>query len=371
MTDKKKVVILGSTGTIGGMAIDVLKKLEDFEVVGLTANKNIDLLLKEKIDFPEVRLALTGNTLKKVDFSGEDAIEKLLSATKPDIVVIGVSGFIGLKYALLAAKYSKRLCLANKESIVAGGTFFMNSVKALGCEIIPVDSEHNAIFQLLNTENSHVDSIYLTASGGAVRDLPIESLSSVTPESVLKHPVWRMGARITVDSSTMFNKGLEVMEAHFLFDFEIEKIHVFIHPEGKIHGLVRLEDGSVKALFSHADMRLPIAYALLYPGRMKLFEEFEPSGKFTMIDPDLKKYPALSLAYACLKDGDGARVVYNAADEVAVQAFLDRKIGFTKIYEIVEKILKKGWPSDLKDYHSIEAVDLEARQLTSEMIDRC
>ncbi len=270
----------------------------------------------------------------------------------------------------MSSKYSKRLCLANKESIITGGKFFIDSVKANDCEIIPVDSEHNAIFRLLDSEKSEVSFIYITASGGAVRDIPTENLKDVTPDVVLKHPVWKMGARITIDSSTMFNKGLEVMEAHFLFNLNPKQIRVLIHPQGKIHGMIYLKDKTVKVLMSNADMRIPITYALCYPQSTDIFEEFDPCGTYSLFDPDLKRYPALDLAYRCLEMGDGSRIAYNAADEVAVQAFLEGKIRFTQIYEIVEKVIEKGWPKDLKDYDSIEEVDKEGRKTAMEMLSK-
>ncbi len=367
----KKIVVLGATGTIGKMALDVLKKLKNFKVVGISAHKNVKLLLKKKIEFPDAFTALTGDRVEGVDFCGEDAIEALMEKTLPDQVIVGIAGFAGLKYALTSAKYSKRLCLANKESIVAGGNFFLKNVRDSNCEIIPVDSEHNAIFQLIEVEKSPINSIFLTASGGAVRDVPVERLKDVTPEMVLKHPIWNMGARITVDSATMFNKGLEVMEAHFLFGFPSDKIIVVLHPQGKVHGMIKLNDGTVKMLASKADMRLPIAYAIHYPKRIKAFEGFMPFGEFTFEMPDLSRYPALRLAYECLKEGDGARIVYNAADEIAVEAFLKKEIHFTHIYKIVERVLKNGWPKILDDYESIEAVDVAARRLAKEMVRRC
>ncbi len=366
----KKVVILGATGTIGRMSVDVLTKLDKFQVVGLAAAKNVKNLLEIGSKFPLAKTALTDISSKEVDFCGQDAVENLLSSTSPDIVIVGVSGFVGLKYALLSSKYSKRLCLANKESIVTGGKFFIDAVKSNGCEIIPVDSEHNAIFQLIESEKSEISFVYLTASGGAVRDIPVEELKNVTPERVLKHPVWNMGARITIDSSTMFNKGLEVMEAHFLFNMEPEKIRVLVHPQGKIHGMIYLKNKTIKALMSNADMRIPITYALCYPQSVGLFEEFDPAGNFSLFDPDPKKYPALDLAYECLKLGDGSRIAYNAADEIAVQAFLEGRIKFTQIYEIVEKVIEKGWPSDLKDYDSIAQVDKEGRIIAMEMLKK-
>jgi len=366
----KRVVILGATGTIGRMSVNVLTRLDQFEVVGLAAGKDVKTLLEIKSKFPLAKTALTNISSEDVGFCGQDAVENLLSSTDPDIVIVGVSGFIGLKYALLSAKYSKRLCLANKESVVTGGKFFIDSVKASGCEIIPVDSEHNAIFQLMKSEKSEISFVYLTASGGAIRDIPTDDLKDVTPDRVLKHPVWNMGARITIDSSTMFNKGLEVMEAHFLFNLDPKKIRVLIHPQGKIHGMIYLKDNTVKALMSNADMRIPITYALCYPERTALFEEFDPAGTFSLFEPDPKRYPALDLAYRCLKLGDGSRIAYNAADEVAVQAFLEGKIRFTQIYDIVEKVIEKGWPKDVKDYDSIEQVDREGRIIAMEMLDR-
>ena len=353
------------------MTIDVLKDSKEFEVVGMSAHKNLKLLLKEKSEFPKVFTALTGGYDKNVDFCGEDAIEALMEKTFPDQVVVGVSGFVGLKHAITAAKYSKRLCLANKESIVAGGNFFLETMRKSECEIIPVDSEHNAIFQLLDGEREPVKSIFLTASGGAVRNVPVEKLKDVTPTLVLKHPVWNMGARITVDSATMFNKGLEVMEARFLFGFPQDKIKVVLHPQGKVHGMIEFYDGTIKMLASDADMRLPIAYALHYPKRSKNSRKFTPLGEFIFEKPDLVRYPALGLAYECLKAGDGARVVYNAADEVAVGAFLKEKIRFIDIYKIVEKTLENDWPKVLNDYESIVTVDAEARRLAREMVKKC
>ncbi|HEU24845.1 MAG: 1-deoxy-D-xylulose-5-phosphate reductoisomerase [Mesoaciditoga sp.] len=370
MKDKKRVVILGSTGTIGKMAADVLSKSDEFEVVGLLARKSLKAILEMSSVFPKAMTALTEEVSDKVNFTGAESVEALLESTKPDIVVVGVSGFIGLKYSILSAKYSKRLCLANKESIVTGGKFFLDTVKSYGCEIIPVDSEHNAIFQLIDSEKSKVESIYLTASGGAIRDLPVESLESVTPSQVLKHPVWNMGSRITVDSSTMFNKGLEVMEAHFLFGFPPEKINVLVHPEGKIHGIIELEDGTFKAFISKADMRIPIAYALLYPKRSCKNEKFDLFGNLNLLRPDPLKYPALELAYDCLKEGDGSRIAYNAADEVAVEYFLRGKIGFLQIYEIVKKVVEKGWEKHLNDYESIEKIDKESRKMATELLNR-
>lgn len=367
----KKIVVLGATGTIGRMSLDVLKRLKTFEVVGMSANKNFKALLKAKKNFPTALTALTGVENGEVDFCGQDSIEKLLESTRPDQVVVGIAGFAGLKHALSASKYSKRLCLANKESVVAGGRFFIESVRKNGCEIIPVDSEHNAVFQLLDEEKSKVDSIILTASGGAVRDVPLKELKDVSPQTVLKHPIWAMGARITVDSATMFNKGFEVIEARFLFDFPIEKIKAVLHPQGKIHAMVELEDGTFKMHASKADMRIPISYALNYPKRVKLFDGFTPFGNVTFEKPDIERYPALYLAYEVLKSGDGARVAYNAADEVAVNAFLKSQIRFTDIYEVVLKVLQNEWPRTLKNYEEIEEVDKKSRILTKEMTNAC
>ena len=367
----KRIVVLGATGTIGRMSLDVLKRLKTFEVVGVSANENFEALLEAKKDFPSALTALTGIENEEVNFCGENSIEKLLESTQPDQVIVGIAGFAGLKHALSAAKYSKRLCLANKESIVAGGDFFIESVRKSGCEIIPVDSEHNAVFQLLDGEKSKVDSIILTASGGAVRNISLEKLKDVTPKMVLKHPIWNMGARITVDSATMFNKGLEVMEAKFLFNFPNERIRAVLHPQGKIHAMIELEDGTFKMHASKADMRIPISYAINYPKRIKLFDDFTPFGDVTFEKIDFKRYPALNLSYKALKAGDGARVVYNAADEVAVNAFLKGQIRFTDIYEIVLKVLQKEWPKTLNNYAEIEEIDKKSRILAKEMVNTC
>ncbi len=365
-----KIVVLGATGTIGKMSLDVIDKLKDFKLVGVSANVSKDELLKIKRRFPKVKTALSGVKDDEIDFCGENAIEELLYSTLPDQVVVGISGFMGLKHALTASKYAKRLCLANKESIVAGGEFFLKEVEKNDCEILPVDSEHSAVYQLLDGEKSRVKKIILTASGGALRDFPIEKLEHVTPSQVLKHPVWRMGARITVDSATMFNKGLEVMEAHFLFHFEADDIGVMVHPQGKIHAMIELEDGTFKMHVSRADMRIPISYAMNYPKRMNIFEPFSPLGKMELLEADYKRYPALKLAYEILKTGDGARVVYNAADEIAVDAFLKEEIRFTQIYEVVNAVLQNEWPEKLNNYEEIENVDTKAREIAREMIKR-
>jgi 1-deoxy-D-xylulose-5-phosphate reductoisomerase len=368
-----RIVVLGATGTIGKMSLDVIEKLEKFELVGIQANVSKDELLKIKVRFPDAKTALTGlneTNDDEVDFYGKDAVERLLASTRPEQVIVGVSGFMGLKYGLIASKYAKRLCLANKESIVAGGNFFLKEVEKNGCEILPVDSEHSAVYQLLDGEKSKVKKIILTASGGALRDLPIEMLKDVTPKKVLKHPVWKMGARITVDSATMFNKGLEVMEAHFLFHFKANDIEVMVHPQGKIHAMIELEDGTFKMHVSRADMRMPISYAMNYPQRVDIFEPFSPIGNIELFEVDNKRYPALKLAYEVLEDGDGARTVYNAADEVAVAAFLSEKIRFTQIYEVVNAVLQKEWPKRLNNYDEIENVDKTAREVAKEMIKR-
>ncbi len=365
----KKVAVLGATGTIGSFSLDVLKRMKEFKVVGVSAHKNLKKILDVKKRFPSVKTALTGFKNDDVNFSGENAIKELLESIKPDYVIVGVSGFSGLKHALTACKYSKRLCLANKECVVAGGTFFFSEVKKRSCEVIPVDSEHNGLFQLLeHVKKEDVKSVTLTASGGALKQVPIDEFPNVTPKMVLNHPVWRMGNRITVDSSTMFNKGLEVMEASFLFDFNEEKIDVLVHPQGKVHAMITLKDGTSMLHFSESDMRIPIAYALNYPRRVGLFNELIPNEKLEFHKPDFRRYPALKLAYQVLKAGDGYRVVYNAADEVAVQAFLNGRLKFTQIYETVYKVLQKNWPKKLNSYDEIEAVDIKARRITKEMI---
>ncbi len=365
----KRVVVLGATGTIGKFAVEVIERLEGFELVGISAHTSLQELLKLKKKVPSVKTALTGFKSEKVDYSGKSAVESLMKAVKPDEVIIGISGFSGLKHALTSCKYSKRLCIANKEAIVTGGNFFLEEVKKHSCELIPVDSEHSGIFQLLDREDrDEVEKIMLTASGGALREIPISELPSVTPEMVLKHPVWKMGARITVDSSTMFNKGLEIMEASFLFNFKGERIGVLIHPQGKVHAMIELRDGTLKFQFSESDMRLPIAYAMTYPERVKIFDTLLPDGNMNFYEPDFERYPALKLAYEVLTSGDGARVVYNAADEIAVEAFLDGKLKFTQIYETVYKVLQKEWPKALNSYEEIEAVDRQARRVTREMV---
>jgi 1-deoxy-D-xylulose-5-phosphate reductoisomerase len=281
----------------------------------------------------------------------------MLEALKPDITMVAVSGFSGLRAVLSSLEHSKRVCLANKESLVCGGFLVKKKLKEKRTELIPVDSEHSAIFQVIEPE---VEKVVLTASGGALRDWEISKIDRARPEDVLRHPVWNMGARITVDSATMVNKAFEVLEAMELFELPFEKIEVKIHREGLVHGAVVLPDGNVKMVVSPPDMRIPISYALFYPRRVALEPFFLRTISLSFEDPDPEKYPAFFLLKE-IKDSYALRTAFNAADEVAVEAFLKGRIRFGGIHRVIEKTLEEfqGYPQP-RTLDDVERIHFEA-----------
>ncbi|ADY72955.1 1-deoxy-D-xylulose 5-phosphate reductoisomerase [Desulfurobacterium thermolithotrophum DSM 11699] len=370
----KKVLILGSTGSIGESTLDVISRFPDrFKVEALVAGKNVEKL-KEQVEKFKPKAVCLVNSKDKFSFKGKfylglDGLKKLIEEVEFDICVSAITGSAGILPTYWAANKGARIAIANKESLVCAGKFIMEAAK----KVIPVDSEHSAIFQCLNGESrKNVKEIILTASGGPFRKR--KDLESVTPQEALRHPNWDMGQKVTIDSATLMNKGLEVIEAYWLFGLELEKIKVLVHPQSIVHSFVRFIDNSVLAQLGVPDMRIPIAYALSYPERLPLDVEklyLNLYGlKLDFEEPDLKRFPALKLAYDSLKSGYPYPIVLNAADEVAVELFLKGKIKFTQIPVLIEKTLQS---SKFKEPSSIEEVieiDKEARKIAME-ISKC
>ena len=357
--ERRTVLIIGATGSIGMQSVDVLKRLSGFELVGFTYHSNLDLAVKIKSEFPSAKMLSTKTELEK--------FEEFVSDLKPDIVIAAAPGFAGFELAYRAIPYTRRLALANKESLVCGGKFLKERLEDNKTELIPIDSEHSAIFQLME---KGVEKIAITASGGALRDWPIEHLKHAKPSDVLKHPVWSMGKKITVDSATMFNKALEVMEAMELFDLPFEKIDVYVHREGVVHGMVFLKDGTVKVHTSVADMRIPIALSLTYPERSYEFPKFPEFSSLSFEKLSRERYPIFFLVES-VKDSYSLRTAFNAADEVAVQAFLEEKIGFTDIPKVVERVLREIDGKEAESVEDLKAVDRESRRLACEITRSC
>lgn len=357
---KKCISILGSTGSIGVQALDVVRNLNmisnpDIRVLGLTADKNIDLLEKQAIEFKPEAISITEPQLAKelasrLDgqnirvFSGNEGLNRIATLKDIDMVLNSIVGVAGLIPTFEAIKHKKNIALANKETLVAAGRLIMEEIKKNNVKIIPVDSEHSAIFQcIMGNNEKNISKLILTASGGPFRGLRYEDLTYITPEEALKHPNWKMGNKITIDSATLMNKGLEVIEAKWLFDINEENIEVLIHPQSIIHSMVEYIDGSVIAQLGSPDMRIPIQFALTYPERScNSFSRLDLIKKspLTFEEPDWNTFPCLKLAYQALEESGTMPAVMNRANEIAVDLFLNRKIGFNQIPEIIEKVMK-------------------------------
>jgi 1-deoxy-D-xylulose-5-phosphate reductoisomerase len=349
---QKKITILGSTGSVGKNTIDLISaNPEQFKICALTAGKNIDLLAEQAIKhnaefvaiadetlYEDLKSALSGTPIKYG--AGESAILEAASINV-DITMASIVGFAGLKPVLTAIRHVKTVAIANKEPLVAAGSLVLSLADEFGTNILPVDSEHSAIFQVLETHNrDSVKKIILTASGGPFLTWPNEKIKTAKVEQALAHPNWNMGAKISIDSATMMNKALEMIEAHYLFDMPPDKIDVIIHPQSIIHSMVEYTDGSVLAQLGAPDMRTPIAVALAYPERMATTGETLDLSKLSTLTfekPDLTKFRAIQLAYDCLNAGHAHQIAFNAANEVAVSKFLNGEISFGRIIEIVEK----------------------------------
>jgi 1-deoxy-D-xylulose-5-phosphate reductoisomerase len=376
------LVILGATGSIGGQALEVAERL-GIEVAVVAARAGSDRLAAIGERHPEASVVVAAPTGQEQErfraaFGerarfGREAVEEAASA--PGRTVLnGMVGAAGLRATLAALGGGNRLALANKESLVAGGSLVTRALQAGGGELIPVDSEHSAILQCLVGEPpDSVRRILLTASGGPFRGLSLAGLEAVTPDEALRHPTWSMGPRITVDSATLLNKGLEVIEAHVLFGIGYERIEVLIHPQSVVHSLVEFEDGSVKAQLGEPDMRLPIQYALTYPERRPAPASWLQlaGSSLAFEEPDLDSFPALALAFEAGRRGGSAPAVLNAADEVAVRAFLERRIGFTSIPRVLQRALERVPWREPGDIDEVIEVDREARAAALEAVTTC
>jgi len=354
---KKGIAILGSTGSIGIQALEVISENNDlFDVEVLTANENSRLLIKQaKIYNPNSVVIVNENKYDEVYsalnplnikvYSGKNSLEQIVESEKIDVVLTAVVGYSGLIPTINAIKNGKKIALANKETLVVAGELITSLSLEYGAEIIPVDSEHSAIFQCLVGEKKNpIEKIILTASGGPFRGQTREELISITKEQALKHPNWSMGAKITIDSATLMNKGLEVIEAKWLFNLTKKQIDVVVHPQSIIHSAIQFEDGSIKAQLGLPDMKLPIQYALGFPKRIKnSFKRFNflDFSKLTFEEPDIKTFKNLVLAYKAMESGGNAPCVLNAANEVAVNAFLKNEIAFLKMPDLIDNCLEK------------------------------
>ncbi|MBQ6815473.1 MAG: 1-deoxy-D-xylulose-5-phosphate reductoisomerase [Lachnospiraceae bacterium] len=351
----RNISILGSTGSIGTQTLDIVSKNDDLKVVALSAYGSIKMLEEQIRQYKpklvcvyceDKALELRDN-IKDLDVkvvSGMDGLIEVATISEADIVVTAIVGMIGIQPTMAAIKAGKDIALANKETLVTTGHIIIPAAKEYNVSILPVDSEHSAIFQCLNGENKReIDKILLTASGGPFRGKKTEELKDVTVEAALKHPNWAMGKKITIDSATMVNKGLEVIEAKWLFDVDFSQVQVVVQPQSLIHSMVQFKDGGIMAQLGTPDMRLPIQYAIYYPERRYLDGQrvdFSKIGSITFEEPDMETFRGLKLAYEAGKCGGSMPTVFNAANEKAVAMFLDKKIKFLDIYEIIEESMK-------------------------------
>ena len=389
----ENIVILGSTGSIGCNALQVIKLHQaKYKVFALTANRNVDLLTEQCIKFePEFAFALNQNAnqqlkknllalnLKTIVLDDDKSLDWLSSHDEANTVISAIVGAAGLKPTMAAANSGKKILLANKETLVMAGELFVKAVKQSNATLIPIDSEHNAILQVLpqskklNYKSNGIRKILLTASGGPFRTSTKEELKHVTPKEALRHPNWIMGKKITIDSATMMNKGLEVIEACWLFDIPASDIEVVIHPQSIIHSLVEYVDGSTLAQLGNPDMRTPIAYALSHPERIEsgvLGLDLIKTKRLDFEAPDLDKFPCLGLAYKALQMGKNAPTILNAANEVAVDAFLNESITFNQIAELIEFCMNTIESQTLDSIEIVLEVDSKTRQLAVSWIDR-
>ena len=383
MSTHKNIAILGSTGSIGQNSLEVIGNFPDrFAATYLTANTNIDLLEQQIQRFhPRGVVVLDAGcaaTLRgRVDSSvevlcGEDGLVRAVTRDDVDIVISSLVGFAGLNPTIAAIQHRKRIALANKETLVVAGGLITSLVKECGVDLLPVDSEHSAILQCLAGEDrSLVTRLILTASGGPFLNTPFESFPTLTVENALSHPNWKMGNKITIDSATLMNKGLEVIEAHWLFGLPAEKIHVVIHPQSIIHSMVEFVDGSIKAQLGLPDMKLPIQYALSYPERWPMNGarvDFPALRSMTFFEPDRAKFRCLGLAYDALSLGGTAPAILNAANEMAVSAFLQHRISFEKIPIVIERALSLHKTRPNPDLQDIIEADRQVRALVGTLL---
>jgi len=385
MVQRRRVTLLGATGSIGQSTLDLIERNEGaFEVEALTANTSVEALaraarkVRAKLavvaaadSYQALKEALAGSGIEAA--AGPEAVVQ--AAERPaEVVVAAIVGAAGLAPTLAAVRRGATVVLANKESLVCAGPLMIAAVEEGGAQLLPADSEHNAIFQVFEQEQRHaIERIILTASGGPFRSFSSAAMEQVTPAQAIAHPNWEMGAKISVDSATMMNKGLELIEAHYLFDLPEEKIEILVHPQSVIHSMVGYSDGSVLAQLGVPDMRTPLAYCLSWPRRMAAPVQrldLASLGKLTFEPPDEKRFPALRLARAALRAGGSSPTVLNAANEVAVEAFLSGRISFPRIAAIAEEVLEQSSKEPLRNLEQLFALDAEARRLARASLER-
>ncbi|HEY5470920.1 MAG TPA: 1-deoxy-D-xylulose-5-phosphate reductoisomerase [Bacteroidales bacterium] len=382
----ERIALLGSTGSIGSQALDIISRYPDeFVVEVLVAGNNVDLLTRQALQFQPDAVVIgneklyqrlkdnLSNTTIKV-YAGREAIEQVVISSTVDVVIASIVGYSGLRPTISAIKAGKKIALANKETLVVAGEIIGRLVRESGSQIIPVDSEHSAIFQCLVGETGNlIEKITLTASGGPFLGWSEDKLKNIKPGQALKHPTWEMGSKVTIDSASLMNKGLEVIEAKWLFDLNPDQISVVIHPQSVIHSFVHFVDGSVKAQLGVPDMRVPILYALTYPDRFtsdlpRL--DFRDYQTLTFSDPEINKFRNLSLAYKALIKGGNMPCILNAANEIAVNAFLTEKIGFLQMSDIVEYAMENSFYSASPDLDFLEGTDCNAREIALNYINK-
>lgn len=378
--EKQKLAILGSTGSIGTQTLEIVRQNADkFDVVLLTANTNVDKLIEQSIEFNPIHAVIADESKFEIFRSanlndieihcGLSVLNELVQLEFVDTIINSLVGFTGFQPTLHALTAGKKVALANKESLVVGGKLINSLLSNSNAELVPVDSEHSAMLQCIIGESKEkIEQIIITASGGPFRDFSLNQMDSITIEQALKHPNWKMGAKITIDSSTMMNKGLEIIEAHWLFDLPVEKIEPVIHPQSIIHSIVSFIDGSSKAQLGLPDMKVPIIYALTYPDRLPLSTQridWTKSRELTFEPIDYGKFPCLKLAMDVINDVDLAPAILNAANEIAVQRFLNKEISYISIPKIVEKSLETLTDSTEISLTNLINIDKETREFAS------
>jgi 1-deoxy-D-xylulose-5-phosphate reductoisomerase len=385
MNKKRQIAILGSTGSIGTQALEVIEEHQDlFEVYCLTANTRVELLAEQAHKFRPAAVVIADETrydelCRLMDdvsdvkvYAGRQALDEIVEADPIDMVLTAMVGFAGLSPTIHAIRSRKAIALANKETLVVAGELILQLAGQYHVDILPVDSEHSAIFQsLVGEDQNPIEKILLTASGGPFRLLPVERLATVTKADALRHPTWDMGAKITIDSATMMNKGFEVIEAKWLFGVSPEQIEVLVHPQSIVHSAVQFHDGSVKAQLGVPDMRLPIQYAFTFPCRLPLSSErldLFKAQRLEFFEPDLEKFRCLALAFEAIKAGGNMPCIVNAANEVVNRAFLEDRCSFPQMADIIGQTMQKATFSASPDYDVYVQTDQEARRIASELL---
>ena len=382
----KQIAILGSTGSIGTQTLDVVRQHPDaFTVYALTAHRSVDMLIEQALEFnpavvciadescyPRLRDALSDLPIKVM--AGEKAIAEIVTHADIDVVVAAMVGYAGLRPTMEAIRAGKTIALANKETLVVAGEIICQLAQQYKVRILPVDSEHSAIFQsLVGEDMASVEKLLLTASGGPFRTFSLEQMQHVTAAQALLHPNWEMGAKITIDSASMMNKGFEVIEARWLFDIPVDKIQVLVHPQSVVHSAVQFVDGSVKAQLGTPDMRMPIQYALTYPERWESDVprlDFFRSSQLTFEEPDLQRFPNLALAYEAMNSGGNMPCILNAANEVVNLAFREGRCGFLQMSDVIAKTMAQTAFIAEPNYEDYVQTDLEARKIAKELIKK-